>query len=87
MTRLPTFTLAAALTLALVAIMPAPVAPAPQSAPSAAALRNGLYVVSHVDLVPDALAAGRIDLAVNGTGPSAIGRGQRVRVTLTPPKG
>ena len=57
MTRLfPTFMLAAALTLTLAALMPAPVAPAPQSAPLAAALKNGLYVVSHDDLVPDALA-------------------------------
>jgi quinol monooxygenase YgiN len=30
--------------------------PVPQSAPSAAALKSALYVVSHVDLVPDALA-------------------------------
>lgn len=33
------------------------------------------------------LAAGRIDLAVDGTGPAAAGRGQRVRVTITPPRG
>lgn len=33
------------------------------------------------------LAAGRIDLAVAGTGPVAVGRGQRVRVTITPSKG
>ena len=33
------------------------------------------------------LAAGRIDLAIDGTGPSAAGQGQRVRVTISPPKG
>lgn len=56
---LPKFMLAALLGLALATATPAPAAPppAPQSAPSAAALKDALYVVSHVDLVPDALAA------------------------------
>ncbi len=31
------------------------------------------------------LAARRIEVAVAGTGPAAVGRGQRVRVTITPP--
>ena len=49
--------LCGALALAITAITPSPVATAPQSAPSAAALKGAVYVVSHVDLVPDALNA------------------------------
>jgi quinol monooxygenase YgiN len=54
---LSTLTFVALLTLGAVVLTPAPVAPAPQSAPSAAALKGAIYVVSHVDLAPDALAA------------------------------
>lgn len=43
------------------AAQPAP-APAPQAAPSAAALKNALFVVSHVDLIPDALPAAKLAL-------------------------
>ena len=54
---LSTMMLAAMLALAIAVITPAPAAPAPQAAPSAAAMKDAVYVVSHVDLVPDALNA------------------------------
>lgn len=58
MTKLiSTLMLTGVLALAITAITPIPAAPAPQSAPSAAAMKDAVYVVSHVDLVPDALNA------------------------------
>jgi quinol monooxygenase YgiN len=53
---LSTLTLAIASAFVIIAMTPAPVATAPQSAPSPAALKDALYVVSHVDLAPDAVA-------------------------------